>query len=272
MTQNGRKGLKERNNFLEGKVEILAYKKGILFFHDVQWNLLLSQGLAEVIRTLVVSSPSTKPRIITRMAVGDQGTIPSDSTVPKVPTKDLPGLYHEFCRRDVDSSTPTLFSQVGFSYTGNTIINTNTITGLSSTVGITQGMIVQGTGIPTGTVVSNPTLSPTSIQMSNNATSSNSSISISFLGTTNQCEFVATFNAVDIPLTSFSNPSSPSLNEVGLVIIDPTASAGLSRPPVYAPAAPPSDEVVLSLRTFQSVPFEAANDISVTVRYTIFTE
>lgn len=272
MMQIGQRGLKDRHNLLEGKVEILAYRKGVLFYHEVHKNILLAQGLAEVIRTITFSNPSTKPRIVTRMAVGDQGTIPSDPTVAKVPTKDLTGLYHEFYRKDVDSTTPTLYTTSGFSYTGNTLINTNTITGLSSTVGITTGMIVQGTGIPTGTVVSNPLLSPTSIQISNNATSSNSGISVTFKGTTNQCEFISTFNASDVPITSFSNPSQPRLNEVSLVIIDPTAPDGLVRSPVFAPAPPPSDEVVLSLRTFKSVPFEAANDISVTIRYTIFTE
>lgn len=272
MTQIGRKGPRDRHNLLEGKVELWAYKKGVLFHHEVQKNILLYVGLAEIIRTLCVTTPSTKPRIITRMAVGDQGAIPSDQTVAKVPTKDLTGLYHEFYRKDVDSATPTLYSTTGFSYTGNTTIGSFDITGLSSTVGITNGMVVTGTGIPTGTVVTNPTLSPSSIEVSNAATSNNSGVTINFLGTTNQVEFESAFNAVDVPLSAFSNPNNPLLNEVGLVIIDPTASGGLTRPPVFAPASPPSDEVVLSLRTFTSVPFSAANDISVTIRYTLFTE
>jgi hypothetical protein len=272
MTQIGRKGPRDRHNLLEGKVELWAYKKGVLFHHDVQKNILLYQGLAEVIRTLCVISPATKPRIITRIAVGDQGTIPSDSTVAKVPTKDLTGLYHEFYRKDVDSATPTLYSTTGFTYTGTTSTGSNILTGLSSTAGITTGMIVTGTGIPTGTVITNPTVSGSSVQMSQAAISNNSSININFLGTTNQVQFEATFNAVDVPSSAFSNPNNPLLNELGLVIIDPTAAGGLSRPPVFAPAAPPSDEVLLSIRTFTSVPFQASNDISVTIRYTIFTE
>lgn len=271
MTQNRRKGPRDRHNLLEGRVEILAYKKGVLFHREVQKNILLYQGLAEVIRTLCFTSP-TAPRIVTRMAVGDQGTIPSDQTVPKVPTKDLTGLYHEFYRKDVDSTVPTLYSPTGFSYTGNTAITSNIITSMSSTAGITTGMIVEGTGLPTGTVVVNPTLSPTSIEVSNPSSSTNTGATYTFLGVTNQCEFISSFNAVDVPLTSFSNPSNPLLNEVGLVIINPSAPDGLVRTPVFAPAAPPSDEVVLSLRTFTSVPFQAANDISVTIRYTIFTE
>lgn len=272
MNQTGRKGLVDPHNILEGKVEILAYKDGELFYRDVQWNLLLAKGLAEVLRALTTVSPATTPRIITRMAVGDQGTIPSDPTVAKVPTKDLTGLYHEVYRKDIDSRVPTLYTPSGFTYTGNTLINTNTLTGLSSTSGITAGMIVQGTGIPTGTVVVNPTLSPTSITVSNNAISTNSGVSLTFIGTSNQCEFIASFNAVDVPLSAFSNPNQPRINEVSLVIIDPTASGGLVRSAVFAPASPPADEVVLSLRTFKSVPFEAANNISVTIRYTIFTE
>lgn len=272
MTQIGRKGPRDRHNLLEGKVEIWAYKKGVLFHHEVTKNILLYAGLAEVIRTICVTTPSTKPRIVTRMAVGDQGAIPSDSTVPKVPTKDLTGLFHEFYRKDVDSTTPTLYSTTGFAYTGNTTINSSVISGLSSIAGITAGMIVTGTGVPTGTVVTNPALSGNSIQVSQNATSTNAAVSIHFLGTTNQVQFEAVFNAVDVPLSSFSNPVKPLLNEVGLVIIDPTAPDGLVRAPVFAPTAPPADEVVLSLRTFTSVPFQASNDISVTVRYTLFTE
>lgn len=271
MTQIRQKGPRDRHSLFEGKVELWAYKKGVLFHHEVQKNILLYQGLAEIIRTLYSTSP-TKPRIITRMAIGDQGTIPSDSTVPKVPTKDLTGLYHEFYRKDVDSTTPTLYSVSGFSYTGNTTSGSNIVTGLSSISGITAGMIIEGTGLPAGTVVVDPAVSSSSIQISNTATSSNTGATYTFLGVTNQIEFITTFNAVDVATSSFSNPSKPVVNEVGLVIIDPTAGGGLTRPAVFAPATPPVDEVVLSLRTFTSVPFVAANDISVTIRYTLYTE
>lgn len=272
MTKNGRKGPADPANFIEGKVELLAYKKGVLFDHQVQHNILLYQGLAEIIRTLTFTTPATAPRLITRMAIGDLGTIPADSTVPKVPVKSMTGLYHETYRKDVDSSTPTLYSPTGFTRTGTTTSGSDILTGLSSTTGITTGMIVTGTGIPSGTVVADPTLSPTSIRISAPATSSNTGITITFAGTVNECLFVATFDATDVPLSAFANPSQPRLNEVGLVIIDPTAAGGLVRTPVVAPAAPEADEVVLSVRTFKSVPFEAANDITVTIRYTLFTE
>ena len=185
-----------------GSVEILAYSRGKLFDHQKYKNIVLYQGASEVIRTLSVISPSTAPRLITRMAVGDQGTIPADPTVPKVPTKDLTSLYHEVYRKDIDSRTLT---------TSSTTNDNNT-------------------------------------------------------------EFVAVFDAADVALTAFSNPSQPRLNEVGLILIDPVAAAGLVRTPVTAPATPPSDEVVMTLRAFKSVPFEVANDVSVTIRYGIFIE
>lgn len=185
---------------LQGRVELWAYRKGVLFHHEDIKNIILYQGDAEVIRTLSTITPATTPRIITRMAIGDQGTIPADSTVPKVPTKDLTTLYHEVYRTDITSRTLTIS------------------------------------------------------------------------GSTNQCQFVTTFSAIDVPLTSFSNPSQPRINEVGLVVIDPTAPSGIVRADVAAPTAPPSDEVLFSIRTFKSVPFEAANDVTVTVRYTIFLE
>lgn len=264
-------GFRSSANLIEGKVEIFAYKKGVLFDHQVLKNILLYQGLAEVIRTLCTISPGTTPRVVTRMCVGDQGTIPSDQTVPKVPVKNMSGLFHEVYRKDVDSTVPTIFSPTGFTYTGDTTFNQNTLTNLSSTAGITNGMVVTGTGIPAGSVVVQ-IINPNTVQISNLATSSNTGINITFAGTTNQCQFNATFNAVDVPLTAFSNPSNPLINEIGLVIIDPTAAGGITRSPVAAPNAPDSDEVVMSIRTFSSVPFQAANDISINVRYTLFTE
>lgn len=258
-------------NLLEGKVEIWAYKKGVLFHHDVLKNIILYQGQAEILRAISITSPATTPRVITRMAIGDQGTVPADPTVPKVPVKTATGLFHEVYRKDVQSKVATFYSPSGFSYTGNTTIGSNLLTAMSSTIGVTVGMTVTGTGIPLGAVVTSiPT--PTSIAISVNATSSNSSTTINFAGTVNECQFIATFAASDVALSAFSNPSQPRVNEVGLVIIDPTASGGLVRSAVTAPATPDADEVVLSLRTFKSVPFEIANDVSITIRYTIYTE
>lgn len=264
-------GLKDRANVCEGLVEIWAYRKGKLFDYVSEKNLILYQGNAEVIRAVTSFNPSLTPRIITRMAIGDQGTIPSDSTVPKVPVKTANSLFHEIYRSDVDTSVQTLYSTTGFTYTGNTTNALDIITGLSSTTGITAGMIVAGTGIPLGTTVQS-IVTPTSIQISNPATSSNSGINITFSGTVNQCQLTTTFAASNVPTTSFANPSQARVNEVGLVIIDPSAIAGIVRDPVFAPNANNSDEVLMTVRTFKSVPFDSAEDITITIRYTIFTE
>lgn len=185
---------------LRGRVKILV-RHGAKLVDIIEGdNIILGQGDAEVIKTLSTISPSTLPRIINRMAIGDQGTIPADPLVPKVPVKSDTGLFKETFRKDIDSRI------------------------------------------------------------------------ITATGTTNETEFVANFDSNNVALTAFSNPSQPRVNEVGLVIIDPTAPSGVSRTDVTAPTTPPSDEVVMSLRTFKSVPFEVANDVNITVRYTIFLE
>jgi hypothetical protein len=87
-----------------------------------------------------------------------------------------------------------------------------------------------------------------------------------------EVKFIKTFSAQLVPITSFSNQANPVVNEVGLVMCDLLGGAPLPRTAVAAPSAPPADEVIFSIRTFKSVPFEAANDISVTIRYTVFIE
>lgn len=190
---------------LRGRLEIVAISRrtGEVLYNEKQDNIVLYQGNAQVVTTLFSTSPATAPRVVTRMAIGDQGAIPSDSQVAKIPTPDLTSLYHEIYRKDVDSSTQVLL--------GTTI----------------------------------------------------------FPGDTNNCTLVSTFNASDVPLSAYSNPSTPVVNEVGLVIINPAAPSGLSRTPVIAPAAAASDEVLLSIRCFKSIPFLVADDVSVTIRYTI---
>jgi hypothetical protein len=85
-------------------------------------------------------------------------------------------------------------------------------------------------------------------------------------------KFIRTFSAVDVPITSFSNQAVPVVNEVALITADTIGGAPFPRLPVAAPAAPPVDEAMYSIRTYRSVPFVAANDIAVTIRYTIFIE
>ena len=90
--------------------------------------------------------------------------------------------------------------------------------------------------------------------------------------TTHEAKFIKTFAAADIPISSFSNQANPVVNEVALITADPSLPPVFPRSPVAAPAVPPADEAMFSIRTYRSVPFVAANDITVTIRYTIFIE
>lgn len=87
-----------------------------------------------------------------------------------------------------------------------------------------------------------------------------------------EVKFIKTFNAADVPLTSFSNQSNPIVNEVALVMADLISGNPLPRPAVYPPSTPDTDELLFAMRTFKSVPFDASNDLSITVRYTIYIE
>lgn len=87
-----------------------------------------------------------------------------------------------------------------------------------------------------------------------------------------EVKFVKTFNASDVPITSFSNQSNPIVNEVALVMADLISGNPLPRPAIYPPSTPDTDELLFAMRTFKSVPFDAANDLSITVRYTIYIE
>lgn len=89
--------------------------------------------------------------------------------------------------------------------------------------------------------------------------------------TVHEAKFIKTFAATDIPISSFSNQAMPVVNEVALITADPTIVV-FPRTPVAAPAVPPADEAMFSIRTYRSVPFVAANDITVTIRYTIFIQ
>jgi hypothetical protein len=159
-------------------------------------NLILNGGRDKVLESLT----SGFALICARMSIGDRGTIPSDQTVPKVPTADMTALYNEIYRSDNDAFVLTI-------------------------------------GVP------NP-----------------------------EVKFIKTFSATVVPITSFSNQAQPMVNEVGLVMADLIGGAPLPRADVAAPNAVPADEKLFGMRTFKSVPFEAANEITVTIRYTIFIE
>jgi len=187
------------------KLAIPSYMGGDLDFssckqflgHQKLENIILDIGKDKIIESITTGFINT----VARMAIGDRGALPSDQTVPKVPTSDLPGLYNEVYRDDVDA-------------------------------------VILDIGTPEK----------------------------------HEVKFIKTFSAVDIPLTSFSNQSAPIINEVSLITADLLAGNPLPRPPVSAPNIPDADEEFFSLRTFKSVPFEAANEISITIRYTIFID
>ena len=176
----------------------LQFEDGQLLGKQVIENIILNAGKDRIVESIAEGSIYK----VSRMAIGDRGTLASDSTVPKVPDPlTTTGLYNEIYRADVEDS-------------------------------------VLNIGLPG----------------------------------VHEIQFVKTFSAVDIPVTSFSNQAEPVVNEVGLVMIDISNPSGEDRPPVAAPNPVSSDEIVFSLRTFKSVPFEAANEIAVTIRYTIFVE
>lgn len=169
---------------------------GKLLQHLDILNILVNQGKDAVIESLA----SGTILVMARMAIGDRGTIPSDSTVPKIPVSTMTGLYNEIYRADFDG-------------------------------------LVLNVGTPSA----------------------------------HEIKFIKTFSAADVPITSFSNQALPVINEVGIVMADLSAIP-LPRVPVAAPNPPPADEKVFAIRTFKSIPFEVSNDISVTIRYTIFIE
>ena len=260
----------------KGRVEIVTKHHGVVV--DVQHleNIIFYQGNSAIITSLSQITPSTVPAIINRMAVGDQGTIPSNQAVPKVPTKSLPqtlgtnGLYHEVYREDVQSRVITTNTGTTFTVSG-TLTNGSTLITVSTTAGIATGMSVVGTGIPAGSTVASVN-SSTQFTIGPLSATTSGAQTLTLSGAANQVQFVAEFDAASIALTAFTNPSAPVINEVGLVIINPAAAGGISRAPVTAPTSPASDEVVMSLRTFPSIPFTVANGVAVTIRYTIYME
>lgn len=259
---------------LKGRVEYLVHHAGKLVDIQVVENIIFYQGNGQIIKTLSTISPATIPSIINRMAIGDQGTIPADQTVPKVPTKDLPqtlgtlGLYHEVYRKDIDSRVITTNNGSTFNIVG-TLASGSTVVTTLDTSSLAAGMAVTGTGIPPNEVIGS-VLSSTQFTIGPSPATVSGSETLTISGAANQAQFTAQFNASDIPLTAYSNPSFPVINEVGLVLINPAAAGGIVRAPVSAPTVPQSDEVVMSIRAFPSIPFTIANDVSITIRYTIY--
>lgn len=87
-----------------------------------------------------------------------------------------------------------------------------------------------------------------------------------------EAKFIKTFSAADVPITSFSNQANPVINEVMLVAGDLFGGNPQPRPPVTPPDVPDTDEEPFAMRAHKSVPFEVADDISITFKYTIYIE
>ena len=85
-------------------------------------------------------------------------------------------------------------------------------------------------------------------------------------------QFTPTFAALDVPISSMSNQTNPVVNEVALIMVDPIGGDPLPRGPVSAPGAHPADEEMFAMRAFKSVPFDQANELAITIRYTISIE
>lgn len=174
----------------------IDFSQAKLLSVDDNKNIVLNQGRDLVLKALTTGFILA----VARMAIGDRGTIPSDQTVPKVPTKDKTSLYSEVFRSDIEVTTLDI-------------------------------------GVPSPSV-----------------------------------KFIKTFSALDVPITAFSNQANPIVNEVGLVAVDLFSGDPLPRPDVAMPNTPPADETLFAMRTFKSIPFQAENEITVTIRYSIFIE
>jgi len=85
---------------------------------------------------------------------------------------------------------------------------------------------------------------------------------------TRSATFVADFNSTEIDDSAFNNASLRYINEAALVCGDGLFGGGDITPP----ATPDSDESLFSIRTFKSIPFDAGDDVTITVRWTVFTE
>ena len=89
---------------------------------------------------------------------------------------------------------------------------------------------------------------------------------------THELKFVKSFSALTVPIASFSNQARPIVNEVGLIMCDLLGGLPLPRTENISMQDIGSDEELFSIRCFKSVPFEAEEEIAVTIRYSIFVE
>jgi len=177
---------------LKGIVNIQVRSNGVVVEEFTTENVVLYQGKAGIIKGLVNPTAIT----ISRMALGDSGTIPSDASVPRTVHPSATELFHEVFRQNIQTTTTT------------------------------------------------------TVDADNSAT------------------FITIFRAVDIPITSYLDQLKPVISEVALVLVD-TLLPPAVRPPVAAPDPQFPGELLFSIRTFKAIPFEAASDTTISIKYTI---
>ena len=88
---------------VKGIVTVQVHQNGVLVDEFTKENIVLYQGKAAIINDLVYPTAV----IIARMAVGDQGTIPSDPRVPKIVNPQNTTLFHEVYRQDLSGVSIT---------------------------------------------------------------------------------------------------------------------------------------------------------------------
>lgn len=205
---------------------------------------------------------------------------PAILTYDEIPSK--PGMAKVFGRHEIDF---TGCEMVDTFSRKNIIVNAGKDAVIRSlTTGNILSLVRMSVG-DRGAIPSDPTVPkvpvPTMTTLYNEVYRADAEAIMLNVGTPtiHEVKLVKTFSAAGpdkIPITAFSNQSKPVLNEVGLILMDPSMPPPLPRPPVVGPYTPlnqpPADEVLFSIRTFKSVPFEESNDMSVTIRYTIFIE
>ena len=210
VTATGKRTHLPKNHPLHNYYEKTAHYEGetIIDFSDaplvdhVEGKNIVVDGAKDL---LIEALETGFMKLIGRMSIGDRGTLPSDSTSPKVPKGDRSELFNEVYRTDIDQITKTK--------------------------------------IPTDSLLNVPG--------------------------TYKIQFTTTFSALDVPLTAMSNQTNPVVNEAGLIMLDALGGNPLPRGPVSAPDSNDADEELFAMRAFKSVPFDQANELQITIRYTI---
>jgi hypothetical protein len=88
--------------------------------------------------------------------------------------------------------------------------------------------------------------------------------------TSSSMRFVGSFNSIDVDLTSYSL-SDKVVNEASLIIGDGVVTIGGDKKQInkVPPDTVDADELMMSTRTFKSVSFDPAEDVTLTLTWTI---